>query len=225
MDNLKDKFYLIKLFKKLDPCYRYFKNGETNYTINYLNSLGYICDLELSCNLITVYKNDAKQKLIIGLNGIAKECVDYVEELKIFHFLNYINNYIIKTCKLVELVNKKYNQYEKMYLGYSMGGTMINNYVYGEKIIAYTYNPVFCSSINKHNIKIINYCEQYDMQNLLFRTNIGNQKYEIVNSHNDTIFSDIQNINLININDIKKKMKKYHFIYTIKYDKNIEIYF
>jgi hypothetical protein len=123
---------------------------------------------------------------------------------------------IIRVKNVVAKINISYENYEKLYLGYCLGGFMVNNYISGKNIVGYTYNPFGCKINNEYDLNITNYCQELDMANILYRIN----KQQIISLNS---FTDI--FDSIDINTIGKKILVPHYLHNIKDDDIIEIYF
>ena len=127
-----------------------------------------------------------------------------------------LQEYIVRAQNVVKSINNKYSEYNKLYLGFCLGGYIANNYVSGKNVTAYTYNSFFCKHNNENDIKIINYCEILDLGNIysLFDKNV---KRIPINSHNERMSKIIDNIIHFNFNKIKtlKILDHLHSIYTI----------
>lgn len=74
---------------------------------------------------------------------------------------------------------------------------MLNNYVNGENIRAYTYNCFGIKHTN-HNIPVINYCQELDLQNCYWRLD-NNSK--VINSHKKYVMEQFLNFYKINLAD------------------------
>ena len=226
-----DKIYLIKLFRKLNNWNTNFAEGETIYNDFFLKSLGYTCDETLCNKSILVYVNTNKNKLIVYCDGADKEFLENLEKcksnniyLKTNNYIYVVNeyfNYVNRVKNTVEQINGKYDNYNKLYLGYCFGGYMVNNFINGKNIKAYTYNS-WGVNHNTNNVDITNYCEIFDFSNILYR----NINSVILNSHTNKlkeIINESKNIFEI-INLIIKNYDTFHTIYRVN-KKELTIYF
>jgi hypothetical protein len=217
--------YFIKLIKKLNTWNSKFKCGEDAYNVLFLKENGYECDIDLSFNnkYIFVYYNKNTNKLIVYFDGIDKDFIKYCDNVDLFNCKILLDEYTDRVKKTINIINYKYKNYKKLYLGYCLGGFMLNNYIHGNNIKAYTYNSwgIQITNNTKNNeIDITNYCEDIDYQSLFWKFN-NNSK--ILNTHTFNknfldIFSNIKDIGL------NKYFTKIHSIYYID-DKSIIIEF
>lgn len=225
-----DKIYMIKLFKKINIWNTRFKQNETIYTTSYLTELGYKCDSQLCSKYILVYFNKKKNKLIIYFDGIDSVFTEKLKQNDLFKCKEYVDDYTVRVKNTIDVINKKYPEYNKLYLGYCLGGYMINNFVNGKHIVGYTYNS-FGLQHNKieDDIKIINYCEILDIKNMFWRFDTDNKKCKLINSHQKFltthITSFLNNFNIATLYyDLDKIMHHMHVIYSVD-DLLIEIFF
>lgn len=211
-----DKIYMIKLCKELNKYNTKLKSGETMYNNFFLGKLGYVCNMDLCSNYITVYYNENKQKVIVYFDGINDEFAKSNESFDIFSMKQHFDDYTVRAQHTINSVNEKYAEYNKLYLGYCLGGYMINNYISGKHIVAYTYNSYGFqhNKISDKDIKIINYCELFDYVNIFWRFNNNNNiESKIVTTEKfvSKFISDcLFNFNISNMIDY---FKKAHFMY------------
>ena len=210
---------LLKLIKKLNVWNSKFKEGEDFYNNFFLKENGYLCDLELSINnkYIVVYYNKDNNKILVYFDGIDKEFWEYLNKYDYFNCKILFDEYSDRVKKTINIINQKYKDCKKLFLGYCLGGYMVNNYVFGENIIAYTYNSWGIKHTN-NNIPVINYCQELDYVNFFWRFN-DNSK--IINSHSTSFLDQLFNINKIGISKIINNL---HSIYTVD-EKIIVIHF
>uniref|UniRef100_A0A6C0KNH0 Uncharacterized protein n=1 Tax=viral metagenome TaxID=1070528 RepID=A0A6C0KNH0_9ZZZZ len=211
--------FFIKLLKKLNVWNSKFKDGEDIYNNFFLIENGYTCDLELSLNnkYIVVYYNKNNKKLLVYFDGIDSVFINYLEKFDLFTCKKLLDEYLNRVEKTVNIINQKYKDCKKLYLGYCLGGYMVNNYVFGENITAYTYNSWGIKHTN-NNIQVTNYCEQLDFHNFFWKFDHNTIN---INSHSKLFIDQLFNINKI---DITKFTLKLHSIFTVD-EKNIVIEF
>ena len=138
--------------------------------------------------------------------------------------LSEIEQFIIRIKNTVTKINMYYENYNKLYLGYSIGGFMVNNFIFGKNIVGYTYNS-FGFKINDNddsNLDITNYCQELDALNIFWR--INKQNSIIINSFTN-IFNPIDYLDINSIKKLYKLLEDTHMLYKVKNDKIIEIYF
>jgi len=75
---------------------------------------------------------------------------------------------------------------------------MINNYVNGENIRAYTYNSWGVKHTN-NNIPVTNYCEQLDLQNCFWRLN---KTSKVISSHENFVIDQLKNFRILDLVNI-----------------------
>jgi len=214
-----DKIYMIKLMKYFN-CWNKDKTDNDRHNNRFLNNLKYICDVELCDKYIFVYYNENKKKIIVVFDGIDNVFFGFykLDSLNLIKLNELFQEYIFRVKKVVNFINNKYSEYNKLYLGYCLGGYMINNYVSGKNVTGYTYNAYFFRH-NNDDIKIINYCEQMDVTNML--SSIIDKKIDriTINSHDKNISKCIDNLLHFNFKPLEKIYDTLHSIYTV--DENI----
>lgn len=198
MDNPLNIFF-IKLIKFLNVWSHETYDKKDIFNYSFLKENGYICDLDLSINnkYIIVYYNKNNKKLIVYFDGIDMEFSNYLESLNLLKCKFLFEEYSNRVKKTVDIINQKYNNYQKLYLGYCLGGYMLNNYVNGENIRAYTYNCFGIKHTN-NNIPVINYCQELDLQNCYWRLD---KKSKVINSHKKYVMEQFLNFYKINLAD------------------------
>jgi len=199
MDNTLNIF-IIKLMKFLNVWSHENYDKKDIFNYRFLIENGYICDLDLSMNntYIVVYYNKNNKKLIVYLDGGGMEYSNYFESLDFLKCKNLFDEYSDRVKKTVNIINQKYNDYQKLYLGYCLGGYMLNNYVNGENIRAYTYNCFGIKHTN-NNIQVTNYCQELDLQNCFWRLD---KNSKVINSHENFAMEQLlnfRNFDLANI--------------------------
>jgi hypothetical protein len=217
--------FLIKLIKKLNiwsyETYETYKTYDSKdiYNYKFLKENGYECDIDLSINnkYIVIYYNKNTYKLIVYLDGVDKEFENYLLSFNLFKCKNLFDEYTDRIKKTVNIINQKYNNYEKLYIGYCLGGYMLNNYVNGQNIKAYTYN-CFGIKHNSNNIPVINYCQELDLQNSYWKLD---KNSKVINSHNKYLMDQFLNLYNINLYDL---FSHFHVVNTVN-DEEISIEF
>jgi hypothetical protein len=174
---MKDSLNLLKILKETtigDIKYRYTSDKKKPES---LIQLGYICDDLLSFESTLVFYNEEKQKLILVIDGIKGEYGDLLFSFNIFlnnnlkKVYNYISDRDNKTKQIFLDVTIKYSNYNKICLGYSLGGYFITKYMDNSFSKGYIYNGI---SLFK-NKNIINYVSNTDLLSLTSSiVNIGN---------------------------------------------------
>jgi hypothetical protein len=204
------------------------KDCNDKYNCEILKNLNYICLKELSCEFIVVYINNDEKKIITYFDGITEEVANDFNNLKIFNVLKFIEQYEIEFKKIISNINNLYNDYKKLYLGYCLGGYMINNHINGENYTCYTYNSysLFLPMNDTYDPNITNYREIFDICNYNLFNNASKNRSEFLNLQNDYIINLIKNKkDIIYIfKKIKNIIKHIHSIFTVD-DTHIIIYF
>lgn len=191
--------FLIKLIKFLNIWSYETYDEKLIYNYRFLEENGYTCDLELSLNnkYIVVYYNKNNKKLIVYFDGIDSIFENYLKNLDFLKCKNLFDEYSDRVKKTVNIINQKYNDYQKLYLGYCLGGYMLNNYVNGENIRAYTYNCFGIKHTN-NNIQVTNYCQELDLQNCFWRLD---KNSKVINSHKKYVMEQFLNFYKIDLAD------------------------
>jgi len=219
--------FFIKLIKFLNIWSYETYDEKLIYNYKFLEENGYTCDLELSLNnkYIVVYYNKNNNKLIVYFDGIDSIFENYLKNFDLFTCKKLLDEYSDRVKKTVNIINLKYKDSKKLYLGYCLGGYMINNYVNGENITAYTYNSFGIKHTN-NNISVTNYCEQLDLQNCFWRLN---KRSKVISSHENYVMDQLtnfRNFDLANIRnfDLANIIVHIHVVNTVD-DKLISIEF
>lgn len=74
---------------------------------------------------------------------------------------------------------------------------MLNNYVNGENIRAYTYNSFGIKHTN-NNIQVTNYCQELDLQNCFWRLD---KNSKVINTHKKYVMEQFLNFYKIDLAD------------------------
>lgn len=211
--------FFIKLIKYLNIWSYETYHEKFIYNYSFLEKNGYTCDLELSLNnkYIVVYYNKNNKKLIIYFDGIDSVFENYFKNFDLIKCKILFDEYSDRVKKTTNIINQKYSNYQKLYLGYCLGGYMINNYVYGENITAYTYNCFGVKHTN-NNIPVINYCQELDLQNCYWRLD---KNSKVINSHKKYIMEQFLNFYKIDLADFILQL---HIVNSVD-DKLISIEF
>lgn len=94
---------------------------------------------------------------------------------------------------------------------------MVNNYVNGENIIAYTYNSWGINHTN-NNIQVTNYCDKLDLQNFFWRLD---KKSKVISSHEKFLKEQLLHFYKL---DLYKIYLHIHIVNTVD-DKSITVEF
>ena len=191
--------FFIKLIKYLNIWSYKTYDEKFIYNYSFLEENGYTCDLELSLNnkYIVVYYNKNNKKLIIYFDGIDSVFENYLKNFDLLKCKILFDEYSDRVKKTTNIINQKYSNYQKLYLGYCLGGYMINNYVNGENIRAYTYNCFGLKHTN-NNIQVTNYCQELDLQNCFWRLD---KNSKVINSHKKYVMEQFLNFYKIDLAD------------------------
>jgi len=135
-------------------------------------NLGYECDVLLSFESSLVFYNDGEKKLIVVLDGIGLDIsTSFIanpfspETFKLF--FSYYKKRDTKIKKLFLEIKKKYKDYQKICLGYSFGGIMVNEHMDNDYMKGYIYSAPCNTDTNKN---IISYKLDTDIFTHLFET-------------------------------------------------------
>ena len=205
-----DSLNLLKILKETtigDTKYRYISDKKKPES---LIQLGYICDEILSFESSLIFYNNDKNKLIVVLDGInGFETDDFFNNLilllnnnKLVSLYNNLVNRDNKTRELFSNINLKYTNYEKICLGYSLGGYFITKYMDNSFTKGYIYNGI---SLFKNN-NIINYISNTDLLSL---------SSSIINIDKNLLLKN-DFFNLFNIKNLKVWAEKNHQLDAIE---------
>ncbi len=162
-----DSFNLIRIFKETTVCEQEYSTQNTPTNPISLVNLGYECDNLLSFESSLVFYNDKEKKLIVVLDGLIYYKILVDNSFPFDKFFSYYKKRDIKTKKLFFKIKKKYKGYQKICLGYSFGGIMVNKYMDNDYIKGYIYSAPCNTDTNKN---IISYKLETDIFTYLFET-------------------------------------------------------
>ena len=167
---MKDSFNLLKILKETTLGDLKYRNNPNKTNPDSIIKLGYKYDELLSFESSLVFYNDNTNKVIIVLDGLNGYELDYFlndisfffKENKLHNFYNHLINRDKKTEELFLNIKLKYINYDKICLGYSLGGYFITKYMDESFSKGYIYNGI---SLFK-NENIINYVINTDLLSL-----------------------------------------------------------
>ena len=216
---MKDSFNLLKILKETTLGDLEYRNNPNKTNPDSIIKLGYKYDELLSFESSLVFYNDNTNKVIIVLDGLNGDELDYFlnyissffKENKLHKFYNHLINRDKKTEELFLNINSKYINYKKICLGYSLGGYFITKYMDESFSKGYIYNGI-CLFKNKN---IINYVSNTDLLSL--STSLLNINHNFLLENNF--------INLLFIFNIDLWSKKNHKLDAIEENKIPDIIF
>lgn len=116
-----------------------------------LENLGYSLDNQIKdINRILIYKDERIKSLIVVIYGL-----DIIKDFHFFKIPSIINEFNdkIKYGEInIKKIIEKYNEYNIIFIGHSLGGYIINKNLNNTKYNCYTYNP-FLVNETSNNIK------------------------------------------------------------------------
>lgn len=181
-----------------------------------LEEIGYSLDTDLiQGDKILLYRDERIKSIIVIVEGLD----DITNDFNIFKIPNIVNevNEIIRNGEInIKKIIEKYNEYNIIFIGHSLGGYVINKNLKNTKYNCYTYNPflpILLEDTTSKNIK--NYRASGDILSIV---PIGNEI--------ETIEIDIINYLLKNKFNIINYLKDSHFttiLYLYNISLNIEI--
>lgn len=155
-----------------------------------LENLGYDQDTEIiDDSKIILYKDVSLKSLIVLFIGL-----DLTKDFNVFKIPNIINEAttMVKNGELnIKKIIEKYNEYDIIFLGHSLGGHIINKYLKNTKYKCFTYNSFLVN--DKPSLNIKNYRTNGDILSLGL---IGKEAETIDINLWDYLFKN--NFNLIN---------------------------
>ena len=167
---MKDSFNLLKILKETTLGDLKYRNNPNKTNPDSIIKLGYKYDELLSFESSLVFYNDNTNKVIVVLDGLNGDELDYFlndisfffKENKLQNFYNHLINRDKKTEELFLNIKLKYINYDKICLGYSLGGYFITKYMDESFSKGYIYNGI---SLFK-NENITNYVINTDLLSL-----------------------------------------------------------
>jgi hypothetical protein len=165
-------FNLIKVLKETTVAEKeYAEQNIPTKPISLLN-LGYECDTLLSFESSLVFYNHEEKKVILVFDGMDRGMSNlfFDNMFSLEHYdliISYLRKRSKKTKKLFLEIKKKYIGYQKICLGYSLGGIMVNKYIDDDYIKGYIYSAP-CNIDTKKNI--VSYKLQTDISTYLFES-------------------------------------------------------
>lgn len=185
-----DKLDIIQIINAL-------KSQNTNLSyedkLACLKNYGYTSDIKwCKYNNIFFFINKDIKKLIIYFDGIDQETENDILTFNFNKLLDYSTIYISDTVEITKIINEEYSDYKKLYLGFSFGGYIINNYITSDNNgFAYTFNS-FGFKYTNSEIATVNYCDLLDLIPTFWKFFENNKiKHKILN------FDLIRLLNLI----------------------------
>jgi hypothetical protein len=193
-------FNLIRVFKETTVGEKEYSKQNTPTKPISLLKLGYECDTLLSFESSLVFHNDKEKKLILVLDCIvscvAYKVLDNFLSLDAYDkFFSHYKKRDMKTKNLFLEIKKKYTDYQKICLGYSLGGILTNKYMDDDYIKGYIYSTP-CNTDTTKNI--ISYKLETDLLMYPFET--------YTNKNNIIIKNNL--LNILKIFDSKKAFFK-----------------
>jgi hypothetical protein len=118
-----------------------------------LEEIGYSLDTDLiQGDKIFVYKDERIKSVIVIVKGLD----NFLKDFNIFKIQNIVNESItmIKNGEMnIKKIIDKYNEYNIIFIGHSLGGYIINKNLNNTKYNCYTYNPFLVLDKPSQNIK------------------------------------------------------------------------
>jgi hypothetical protein len=184
-----------------------------------IEEIGYNLDTDLiQGDKILLYRDERIKSIIVIVKGLN----DITKDFNIFKIPNIVNeaNDIVKNGEVnIKKIIEKYNEYNIIFIGHSLGGYVINKNLKNTKYQCYTYNPflpILLEDTSSNNIK--NYRTSGDILSI---GKIGKQI--------ETIEIDIINYLINNKFNIINYLKDSHFttilhLYNISLNIEITVY-
>ena len=181
--------------------------------LNDLVRIGYSLDTNvIEGDKILLYKDERIKSIIVIVRGLD----DITKDFNIFKIPNIVNeaNNIVKNGEInIKTIIEKYNEYNIIFIGHSLGGYIINKNLKNTKYNCYTYNPFFpihLEDTTSKNIK--NYRTSGDILSIVpigkgietieidIIKYLLNNKFNIINYFKDSHFTTILDLYNISLN-------------------------
>jgi hypothetical protein len=178
-----------------------------------LEEIGYSLDTDvIEGNKILVYKDERINSIVVIVKGLD----DITKDFNIFKIQSIIeeSNEIIRNGEInINKIIKKYNEYNIIFIGHSLGGYVINKNLKNTKYNCYTYNPflpILLEDTASNNIK--NYRASGDLFSIVpigkeietieidLINYLSNNKFNIINYLKDSHFTTILDLYKYSIN-------------------------
>lgn len=178
-----------------------------------LEEIGYSLDTNvIEGDKILLYKDERIKSIIVIVKGLD----DITKDFNIFKIPNIVNeaNNIVKNGEInIKTILQKYNEYNIIFIGHSLGGHIINKNLKNTKYNCYTYNPFFpihledTASKNIKNyrtsgdiLSIVPIGKEIETINIDIIKYLLNNKFNIINYFKDSHFTTILDLNNISLN-------------------------
>lgn len=203
MDAPKDIINIITILKQITIGDKKYRNNKDITNPKSLINLHYKYDNELSIRSTIIFYKEEEKKMILICDGLDGTIADKLRESPIRNFgilIKYVKERNIDIKNLFEKIKKKYINYKKIAIGYSLGGYYLSKYIDDSFIKGYIFSGIFV----KNNNNIINYVNNIDISTLLCNKN-----------NNIKILKNTKFLNFLLNNKFKiNKLPSYFIIYS-----------
>jgi len=166
MDGSTDAINIITILKQTTIGDKKYRNNKDITKPDSLINLNYKYDDDLSIKSTIIFYKEEDKKMILICDGLDGTIADKLREnpmSNVVILIKYVKERNLYTKNLFEKIKKKYIDYKKIALGYSLGGYYLSKYIDDSFIKGYIFSGIFVK--NKNNI--INYVNNIDISTLL----------------------------------------------------------
>jgi hypothetical protein len=121
--------------------------------VDILENIGYELDNELSNEHTSVYIDKRINSVVTIVTGLDLNIFFEKSSFENLNLIHIIHHKIKVSEECIDKVCEKYNNYNLIFLGHSLGGLVINLTLNNTNHKCYTYNPCFVNTKRVDNIK------------------------------------------------------------------------